>query len=173
METHLKVVICVVGPSGTGKSYLADYLKVNYNIPLIESRTTRNPRYEGESGHTFVSEKEFDSYKQEDMLAFTTFGDSRYCCLQQDVPDGISSYVIDEFGLQYFRKHFSHKMTIFAVRVFANDELIKERTTEERRSRDEGKFTLSADHFDYFIDNDYSENMYKKYDALYERINKL
>lgn len=167
------VIVCIVGPSGTGKSYLADYLLEKYNVPLIESRTTRPRRHPEETGHTFVSNKEFDSYKKEDMLAFTTFGDYRYCCLIEDVVDPVMSYVLDEFGLIYLREHFSHQMTIFALRMFAREEEIAKRVDAARRQRDKGLFTLSDDAFDYFIENDYTDSMYEKYDRLYERIKQL
>jgi guanylate kinase len=163
-------IICIVGESGVGKTHLAEYLDNKWGIPMIESRTTRAPRYEGEKGHTFVSDEEFDSYDKNDMLAFTEFGGKRYCCLSGDVSADITTYVIDEFGLQYLKEHFSHKYSIFAVRIYAVDSEIKKRVSQERIDRDKGKFTLSADHFDYLLENDYSEKMVDKYYDLYKKI---
>jgi guanylate kinase len=167
------LIVCVIGESGTGKTHLASYLEDTYSVPLIESRTDRPPRTPDERGHTFVSHEEFSSYDQKDMIAYTRFGENRYCCLKQDVPDGISTYVIDEFGYEYLKSHFSDDFRIFGVRMFSADHLRKQHVTEERMARDEGKFNLGAEHFDYFIDNDYSEQMNNKYDALYKRIKTL
>jgi guanylate kinase len=48
-------IICLVGPSGSGKTTVARGLeKEGYNI--IQSYTTRKPRFEGEWGHTFIEE---------------------------------------------------------------------------------------------------------------------
>lgn len=171
MNTHHKTIICIVGESGSGKTYITEYLKDKYQVYMIESRTTRPPRYKEEVGHTFVSDKEFDSYKKEDMLAFTTFGEHRYCCLKKDVTSDIMTYVIDENGLQYLRKHFSNIFNIFAIRVFADKHKRTELVGAERTKRDENMFTLSDDHFDAFIYNTFQKNSTKqKIDTIYSRI---
>jgi guanylate kinase len=164
------LIICIIGESGVGKTHLSNYLEDTYGIELIESRTTRPPREPNERGHLFVSEEEFDTYLQEDMIAFTKFGEYRYCCLVKDVPEDASCYVIDEYGFTYLKKHFGDKFLIFAVRMFAAEHLLNVRVDPERRARDKDKFILSANHFDYFIDNDFTDSMYQKYDALYKYI---
>lgn len=172
------LIVCIVGESGVGKSYLADYLKENYDIPMIESYTDRPRRHKGEEGHTFLKKEEFDDLNMKDMIAFTAWPDgqggvTRYCCMESDVTEDVCCYVIDERGLKYLRKYWSHKFRIFAVRLFAPDHERAKRATPERMARDEGLFTLTDQHFDLFIDNDYTSGMNKKYDALYERIQKL
>ena len=113
------IILCIVGESGSGKTLVADYIAEMYGWQLIESRTTRPPRFEGEGGHTFVSDEEFDSYKMLDMIAYTTFGTARYCCLKKDVHDR-SLYVIDEFGLYYLKTHFSDIYHIISLRLHKN-----------------------------------------------------
>lgn len=44
--------LVLVGPSGCGKSTIARELDGN----IIQSYTTRKPRFEGERGHTFISD---------------------------------------------------------------------------------------------------------------------
>jgi len=157
-----KKIICIVGPSGSGKTFMANLIEDEYGIQMIESRTTRPPRHEGERGHTFVSDEEFDTYKKEWMIAYTKFGDYRYACLHSDITDPVMTYVIDEFGLSYLRENFSHLYDIFAVRVYMNDELRKELIGEERMMRDEGKFTMGDDEFDYFLDtSNFESNPFK------------
>lgn len=164
------LIICIVGESGSGKTHLANYLEDKYGVEFIESRTTRPPREPHERGHMFVSDEEFDTYPKEDMIAHTEFGGYRYACLVKDVSEDANAYVIDEFGLQYLRKNFGSKFLIFAVRVFADDHLLDARVEPERRDRDKGKFSLTAEHFDYYMDNDFTDSMYQKYDALYKYI---
>ena len=146
-------IICIVGKSGSGKTFIANYLEEEYGIPMIESRTTRPPRHDGEKGHNFVSDAEFDTYKDEWKIAYTKFGNYRYTCLHSDVIEPLSCYVIDEFGLMYLRGNFTDTYDLYAVRVSMDDRHRKLLVSEERMLRDEGKFTMGEDEFDYFIDN--------------------
>ena len=112
------------------------------------------------------------------MIAFTVWkledGEiARYCCLEKDINYPIMFYVIDERGLKYLKTYWSDKFRIFALRMFASEKLRKQHASKERMDRDKGNFTLSADAFDSFIDNDYSDGMYEKYDNLYKRIQML
>lgn len=173
-----KKVVCIVGESGVGKTHMAEYLNRYYDIPMIESYTDRPKRAVDEVGHTFVSKEEFDDLDMGSMIAFTCWktnnGDiARYCCLESDVRPGLNTYVIDERGLNYLKKYWSHTFTIFAVRMFASEKDRKQRVDEERMSRDKGLFTMPSEAFDYFIENNYSSAMTEKYDRLYERISKL
>jgi guanylate kinase len=156
LRSHTRpTVICLVGGSGTGKTYIANLLEDVWGIPMIESRTTRPPRYKGERGHAFVTQEEFATYKREDMIAFTQFGVHNYCCLHEDVNSPLMSYVLDEFGLLYLQEQFSDRFNIFAIRIFAPEYLRRQHVDKERMDRDKGKFTLDHDHFDSFIENNY------------------
>ena len=54
-----KGIYLIVGKSGSGKTTLVEALK-KYGYTSIESYTTRPKRFEGETGHTFITEEEFD-----------------------------------------------------------------------------------------------------------------
>ena len=54
-----KPLFCILGASASGKSTLVQILEKEFNMKQIPSYTTRPPRFKGEEGHTFVSEKEF------------------------------------------------------------------------------------------------------------------
>jgi len=152
-------IICLVGESGSGKTFIADYLEKEFDIPMILSRTTRPRRTPDEGGHLFVTDNEFDMYSKESMIAFTVFGAYRYCCLFSDVTDPVMSYVIDEYGLKYLRDNFSDWFDIFSVRVYMADHIRETLVSEERMLRDEGKFTMGEENFDYFLDtSSFEEN---------------
>lgn len=171
MSTPTKAIICIVGPSGSGKTFIADYLESEYDIPIIQSRTTRPRRTPTENGHTFISEQMFDTYDYDDMLAFTEWSGYRYCCLKDDVVADMSSYVIDEKGLLYLKENFSHIYEIYTIRIDADKNLREEKVGEERVARDEGKFNLPIDFFDYSLYNDYqTANTHRKADRIISRI---
>lgn len=165
------IILCIVSESGGGKTMMADYIAEMYGWQLIESRTTRPPRFEGEGGHTFVSDDEFDSYKKEDMIAFTTFGAARYCCLHRDVP-ARALYVIDEFGLQYLQENFADIYRIISLRLHRDKRRRIEAVGEERVARDEGKFNLPDTCFDYVCVNSTDNKHYvlRFADEVMERI---
>lgn len=149
-------IICIVGESGSGKSTVANYIAEQYGINQVISRTTRPERYPGERGHLFVSEKDFDTYKKEDMLAFTKFGDYRYCCLKSDIISDCT-YVIDEHGLDYMAKNFSDEFNIFSIRTLMDDKSRIKIAGEERVARDVGMFNIPIHLFNYILNNNKSK----------------
>ncbi|MBR8535399.1 hypothetical protein KDU71_07490 [Carboxylicivirga sediminis] len=161
------VIIGIVGESGSGKTMLAEHMEEKYGIKMIESRTTRPPRHEDEKGHTFVSDEEFDTYEQDDMLAFTKFGDYRYCCLKKDI-EQINTYVIDEHGLKYLKQTFGSDYNIISLRIWRAEEARTKHADEERVKRDEGKFTMRRDEFDYSI-----SNRYEMKEGVFSRANEI
>jgi len=143
------IIICLVGESGTGKTTIAEIIEKKYSIPMIYSYTDRPPRYSTEHGHTFVTPEEYDKLNIEDMIAYTTFGGNRYCCLKQDVHE-YNTYVIDERGLKYLEINFGDIYNIFAVRVLRDESL---RNVEQSRiDRDRGMFGMGVN-YDISINN--------------------
>ena len=138
------LIICIVGESGSGKTTIAEYIEREHGIKMMESYTDRPMRYPGETGHTFVTKEEFDSFSHDDMIAYTEFGGYRYCCLKKDVLD-FNTYVIDERGLIYLTENFSEMYDIKCIRVYADLSTRIKRVGKERVERDEGMFTLHKD----------------------------
>lgn len=99
----MKNIYLIVAPSGAGKTTIADILEKQYGLRSIRSYTTRQPRYEGETGHIFVTDAEFDDLKN--IVAYTEFAGCRYCATAQQVDEN-DLYVIDPKGVEYFRKHY-------------------------------------------------------------------
>ena len=89
-------MLILIGESGCGKTTIANYLE-KLGLTQIQSYTTREPRYEGEVGHTFVSDAEFD--KLENMIAYTEYDGHRYCATA-DQARTHDVYVLDPNGVQ-------------------------------------------------------------------------
>ena len=161
-------IIAIIGESGSGKSMAADYIKETFGISLIQSRTTRKQRDESDTGHLFVTNKEFDSYKKEDMIAFTEFGGNRYCCLHSDVNEWSNTYVIDETGLKYLTKNFADRYNIFSIRILRAMEARIADVGKERVDRDKGKFTMKNEEFSVVVANttNVKENLFSMIDDV-------
>ena len=86
-------LLLFVGKSGSGKTTIANLL----DFPQLQSYTTRPKRYKDETGHTFISNEEFD--KLENIIAYTEYNNYRYCATKQQI-DEASIYVIDVPGVE-------------------------------------------------------------------------
>jgi len=148
------VVVCIVGESGSGKTLTAEWFERLFNYKLIQSYTTRPKRTPDENGHTFISNEIFDALHQEDMIAYTKFGEHRYCCLLKDV-DYYNTYVIDEVGLQMLKERYSDRFHIYSIRMKADEKKRKIVADPERFRRDKGRFTMKDSEFDFIYHNIY------------------
>lgn len=90
-------MILLVGKSGSGKDFLVGLFSLR---PVI-SRTTRPKRdYEIDGVHKiFITDRELDSYKKEDIVAYTVYDRHRYCALREDLNEK-DVYVIDPPGVR-------------------------------------------------------------------------
>ena len=125
----------IVGQSGSGKSTIADKLEKKYGLKQVLSYTTREPRYEGEDTHEFISEEEFDELT--DIVAFTEFNGHRYCATSEKL-DGCDTYIIDPAGVDTLRCYYHTKpLKIIYIKVTAplRYERMKERASGELMER--------------------------------------
>lgn len=116
-------LILIVGESGGGKTTLAQLLEER-GLHSIQSYTTRPPRYPNETGHTFVTDEEFD--KLTDLAAYTKYCGYRYAATAQQVEDN-QVYVLNPEGIKYFNKNYHGNKTPIIVYVTAS-----EKTREKR-----------------------------------------
>ena len=94
-----------VGQSGSGKTTITNQLEWMYNYKGVQSYTTRPQRYEGETGHRFVTDEEFN--RLTDIVAYTDYNDFRYCATAQQL-DEANMYVIDIPGVEYLLEKYSN-----------------------------------------------------------------
>lgn len=99
-----KFIFLIVGCSGCGKTTITEQLEKIYGLKPIQSYTTRPKRYDDETGHTFVTNEEFD--KLTDMVAYTEFAGYRYCATAEQVEDN-DLYIIDPKGVDFFMKSYN------------------------------------------------------------------
>ena len=98
-----KPLILLVGKSGSGKTTIAEYLEKHYGMKMLESYTTRQPRFDGERGHEFVS---YEFYLQPShKVAHTYFNGHHYWATQEQC-DASDVYVIDPDGVKAFRRNY-------------------------------------------------------------------
>ena len=110
-------IFLIVGCSGSGKTTITEQLEQKYGLKSIQSYTTRKPRYDGESGHTFISDEEFD--KITNMVAYTEFDSKRYCATAEQVENN-DLYIIDPKGVDFFMKAYKGSKTPKIIFISSN-----------------------------------------------------
>lgn len=100
-----KPLYLLVGRSASGKTTIANILEKNYGHKQVSSYTTRPPRYDGEIGHVFLTDEEFDNIAVEDIVAYTEYNGYRYGTTAEQL-DKCSIYVVDVPGVQTLLKNY-------------------------------------------------------------------
>lgn len=151
-----KLIIAIVGESGTGKNKTAEMIRLFFKIPEVVSFTTRLPRPGEKNGreHYFVSNGDYIRTPKEDFLAYTEFGGNHYWSSKKEIlsmDSKIVTYVIDEDGLKTLQETASKdQFSIVTIRVHRPNFMID----KFRTSRNKGRFTMKDEEFDYVINND-------------------
>lgn len=137
----MKNIYLIVAPSGAGKTTVTEVLESTYGLKSIKSYTTRSPRFEGETGHIFVSDEEFD--KLTDIVAYTEFcgNENRYCATAEQVEES-DLYVIDPKGIEFFRQHYNGSKQIKVIYIESDMTTRYERM--KQRAENSGSTYLEA-----------------------------
>ena len=80
----MRNIYLFVGPSGVGKTTIVEKLSRDYGFSVVSSYTDRPMRYDGETGHVFLTKEEFDALPE--LCAYTEFNGHRY---------GVTSDMVD------------------------------------------------------------------------------
>ena len=157
------IIILVVGTSGSGKTHLTHYLKEKHNIPFIVSYTTRKIRDNETDGvdHHFITPDQIPDKSL--MLAHTVFGDYEYFTLKSQVDDlPISSYVVDEDGVRFFRERFAGHYDVFPIYVTASEKVRLARgVSQERMDRDKKRELLPDKSYEIMIDSSHGTESFE------------
>ena len=92
-----KPLFLFVGRSASGKTIIADLLEEQYAYKQVQSYTTRQPRYDGEIGHIFVTKEEFNDLGE--LAAYTLYDNNEYGTTFKQL-DECDIYVIDVPGVE-------------------------------------------------------------------------
>lgn len=118
-------IILLVGKSGTGKTTVSNILHDKYGYQVVESYTTRPPRFDGETGHIFVTDDEYEQMK-DDICAFTEFDGNKYWAANKQV-DKSDLYIIDPAGVEYFYEKYNGNKNIICMELAASARIRFER----------------------------------------------
>ncbi len=135
----MKNIYLIVAPSGAGKTTITELLGTKYGFKSIQSYTTRPPRFEGETGHIFISNEDLD--KLTDIVAFTEFAGNRYCATAQQVEEN-DLYVIDPKGVEYFKRSYKGSKQIKII--YIESDLTTRYERMKKRAEDNGAAYLKA-----------------------------
>jgi guanylate kinase len=151
---------CIIGESGSGKTSIVSELENTYNLKSIQSYTTRPIRYEGETGHIFVTDKEYEEMK-DDIVAYTLFNGYRYWATGKQV-ETHQLYVVDYPGVLFLKQQYKGKKEIVSIYIYATEEQRKQRMldrgdsvekVEERIEHDRKAFSNVRNQCDYCVIN--------------------
>ena len=92
-----KPLFLFCGRSASGKTTVANMLSEKYGLVQVESYTTRAPRFDGESGHIFVTEDEFKNLGE--LAAYTYYNSNHYGTTFKQLNE-CDIYVIDVPGIE-------------------------------------------------------------------------
>lgn len=111
-----KPLFCILGASASGKSTLVQKLEIELNMKQIASYTTRPPRYDGEAGHTFVTDEEFQNLN--DIVAYNYYLNNHYGVTSQQIDDEAHDlYVVDQTGLNELKEKYKGDRKIYSVYI--------------------------------------------------------
>ena len=107
-----KPLLLIVGASGSGKTTIVETLEKKYGLKTVQSYSTRKQRYEGETGHTFITENEYD--KLPNKVAHTFYNGHRYCTTEDQL-DKVDTYVVDTYGVITCKNNYHNKRLVVIV----------------------------------------------------------
>lgn len=99
-----KPLILIVGKSGSGKTYLSEFLSKHYGMKMLNSYTARPPRTNEKMGHTFIPYKDYVMLQNK---VATTYYHGNYYCATKEQCEESDIYAIDPNGVKSFQNHYN------------------------------------------------------------------
>lgn len=166
------LIICLLGPSGSGKSAIAHELK-GKKIPALVSHRTRPIREKEEHGVDgyFVTKDKFQEYKEQNAFCAETEYKGNFYALSwgelnhfKSIGTEAVSYVVDSTGLDTLKKELegNKDFRIVSVGLFTPKEMVLERLAKRGDGPEMVKSRIStyekersdvADRIDYLVGN--------------------
>ena len=109
-----KNLYCIVGESGSGKTTLVDKLSEMFGYKVLRSYTTRAPRHEGDTDHTFISFEEYGNLQNK--VATAEFNGAFYCATAEQVEEA-DLYVIDMHGVKELKEKYKGDKEIVVIYI--------------------------------------------------------
>lgn len=109
-----KNLYCIVGESGSGKTTIADKLEEIFGYKVLKSYTTRAPRNEGDTDHTFISLEEYGNLQNK--VATCEFNGNFYCATADQVEES-DVYVVDIAGIKELKEKYKGDKEIIVVYI--------------------------------------------------------
>lgn len=132
-------IYLIVGCSGSGKTTIVNALENKYGLKSIQSYTTRPKRSENETGHTFISDEEYD--KLENIVACTDYCNYKYCATAEQI-DKNDLYVIDSAGVESLKTFYEGNKQ-FKI-IYIKSDITTRYERMRFRSQKSGKSYLEA-----------------------------
>ena len=104
-----KPLLLFVGRSASGKTTIANLLEEKYFFNQVQSYTTRCPRYDGEKGHIFLTEDEFNQL--EDIVSYTFYNNHQYG-VTADLLNQNDIFVVDVPGVESLLEKYKTNRSI-------------------------------------------------------------
>lgn len=145
-----------VGKSSSGKTTIANILEKQHGHHQVSSYTTRKPRCEGEIGHIFISDEEFDQLGK--LAAYTEYNGFRYGTTF-DVLDQCDIYVIDPIGVETLLKNMDDYNRPVCIIYF-------DAAVSTRIMRMVGRGASDHEIISRLLVDDTTEDWYRKLDKL-------
>ena len=127
----------IEGPSGAGKTAIAEALEQQYGLKQIKSYTNRPRRSPDESSHVFLDEPDVETIKKQypRRVAETVFDGHFYFSTHDDV-DVADVYVISPEAVPLFKQNYTGKKRIKVVYVTVSEFLRRQRMLRRGDSAD-------------------------------------
>lgn len=170
-----KVLLVLLGESGTGKTTIANRLKEKYGLRTLLSYTTRPRRRGKDHDHTYVTLGEYLMIK--DKVAENKYSGYFYCATKEQVEES-DVYVCDCEGIRMLKDRYHGDKKIIVIRLTTTrEERIRRMEKDKRTSQtillrdlyDKEAFKYADMLGDYFMDNDDLEETVDTIYRLYKQ----